>query len=296
MPLGILGPALVFGVQVGCVYSIVALGLSLIFGVIRVVNFAHGSVLMLFMYLGYFLWAGLGVDPYLSILICVPAAFGFGYAVQYRLIRPMFLREKSYVVEPLSVLMLMAGFDMILANGALLGFGPFYKTVTVDYSSIVFRSGYLSLNLPRLLVIPIVLALAFGVTRLLNRTELGNTIRAVGQNREAAAICGINVHHIYAITFAIGCAITALGGCVILPFFPIAPAIGLGLAIKAFIIVVLGGMGSIPGTLVAGIIIGMIESVGGQLIPANLTLIISLVVFLLIIFFRPKGIMGRIEV
>jgi len=296
MPAGVIGAAVVIGIQIGAVYSIVALGLSLIFGIVRVINFAHGSVLMLFMYLGYFLWLWFGIDPYLGILICVPAAFGFGYAVQYAFVKPMFLRERTYVVEPLSVLMLMAGFDMVLANCALLGFGPFVKLVNVDYSSIVFRMGFISLNLPRLLIIPIVFSLTFGVNRLLNRTELGNTIRAVGQNREASAVCGLNVHHIYALTFAIGCAITALGGCVMLPFYPILPNMGLGLAIKAFITVVLGGMGSIPGMLAAGMMLGTIESVVGLFMPANLTLIISLALFLLVIFFRPRGIMGRIEV
>jgi len=206
MPKEVIGAAIIMGLQMGCLYAVIALGLSLIFGIVRVINFAHGSALMLFMYLGYFLWAWWGIDPYLAMLITVPAAFGFGYLVQYLIIRPMFVREKAYVVEPLSVLLLMCGFDMVISNAALLGFGPFWKSIITSYSSNVIRWGTIIINQPRLTLVPIDVAATFGVYWLMNRTELGNTIRAVGQNREAAAICGINVHHIYALTFGIGCA------------------------------------------------------------------------------------------
>ena len=288
--------AVLTGIQAGCVYAAIALGLSLIFGIIRVINFAHGAVLVIFMYLGYFLWQGWGIDPYVGMLICAPAAFGFGYAVQHFINRPLFIRERAYVVEPLGILILMAGFDMVLSNITLLGFGPFVKSVSPAYATNSIALGGILLNVPRLIMVPIVVALIFGVYRLLNRTELGNQIRAVGQNREAAAICGLNVHHIYALTFGIGCAITAIAGSAMLPFYPITPYMGLGLAIKAFIVVVLGGMGSIPGMLAAGIIIGLVEGVVGQFVPATYAFIVSLVIFLLVIFFRPKGLMGRIGI
>jgi branched-chain amino acid transport system permease protein len=292
----VLAAAAVMGIQTGCMYAVIALGLSIIFGIIRVINFAHGAILMLFMYLGYYLWALWGIDPYLSILIVVPAAFGFGYAVQHILVRPMFVREKAYVVEPLGVLMLMAGFDMVLSNTGLIAFNPYVKSVAPDYAFNVIRIGFLTLNQSRITLVPIVIALVFGVYRLLNRTELGNTIRAVGQNREAAAICGINVHHIYALTFGIGCAVSALGGCAMLTFVPLEPSMGLPMAINAFIVVVLGGLGSIPGMLAAGIIIGLVETIGAQFITGTYAVLISLVIFILIILLRPRGLMGRIEV
>lgn len=291
-----LATAAVVGIQIGCMYAIIALGLSIIFGIIRVINFAHGSILMLFLYLGYYLWTLFGIDPYVAILICVPAAFGFGYAIQYGLIRRIFVRERAYVVEPLGVLMLMCGVDMVIANLGQIGFTPYVKSVQTAYSMNIIQVGGLTLNQPRTALVPIVIALAFGVYWLLNRTDLGNTIRAVGQNREAAAICGVNVHHIYALTFGIGCAITAFGGCAMLPFIPISPSMGLGLAIKAFIVVVLGGMGSIPGMLAAGIIIGLVESVGSQFMAGGFAVLIALAVFILIIVIRPRGLMGRIQV
>jgi branched-chain amino acid transport system permease protein len=130
----------------------------------------------------------------------------------------------------------------------------------------------------------------------MNHTGLGHRIRAVGQNREAAAICGINVHRIYATAFGLGCAITAFGGCATLPFYAVYPQMGMPLAIKAFIIVVLGGLGSVPGALLGGIIIGIVESVGGQFVFTTTAYIFSLVIFLVILFFKPRGLMGTIEV
>ena len=291
-----LSSALVLGIMLGCLYAVIAIGLSLIFGIIRVINFAHGSIAMIFLYLGFFLWQFWGIDPYLSLLIVVPAAFGFGYGVQHFLIRPMFVREKAYVVEPLGVLMLLAGVDLILTNGALLGFGPYTRAVNTSYSAATIHLGFLSVSTTRLILALIAVALTFGLSWMMNHTELGSRIRAVGQNREAAAICGINVHHVYAMAFGLGCAVTAFGGCATLPFYAIFPQMGMSLAIKAFIIVILGGLGSVPGALLGGIIIGVVESVGGQFVFATTATIFSLVIFLIILFFKPRGLMGTIEV
>jgi branched-chain amino acid transport system permease protein len=287
--------ALFAGLLVGGLYSVVAIGLSLIFGIIRVINFAHGSVLMASMYAGFWLWHFFRIDPYLSILVVVPLAFLSGYAVQHFLIRPMFQRERTYVVEPLGVLLLMAGLDMTLSNAALLFFKSDFRAVTVPYAAEAIRWGFLTIPVSRLVLLVISVLLAFGLSWLLSHTEFGNSIRAVGQNREAAALCGLNVYHIYALTFGLGCAVTAFGGCAMLPFYFIDPNMGLPLAIKSFIIVVLGGLGSIPGALVGGLIIGVVESVGGQFVPATSASIFSLIMFLFIVFFRPRGLLGLLE-
>lgn len=287
--------ALVAGILVGGLYAVVAIGLSLIFGIIRVINFAHGALLMVCMYAGFWLWYLWGIDPYIGMLIVVPLAFLLGYGIQHVLVRPMFLRERTYVVEPLGVLLLMAGLDMFLANAGLLAFRSDFRAVTVPYGAATIHLGFLTIGATRLILLVITLLLAFGLTWLLTRTELGNAIRAVGQNREASALCGLNVHHIFAITFGLGCIVIAFGGCAMLPFYFVEPYMGLPLAIKSFIIVVLGGLGSIPGALLGGIIIGVVESVGGQFVPATAAHIFSLVLFLLIVFFRPKGLMGILE-
>lgn len=290
--------AVVTGLQVGCIYALIALGLSLIFGIIRVINFAHGSMAVFFMYLGYILWKLWGINPYISIVIVAPIAFAFGFGVHHFLIRPLFVREKSYVIEPIGVLILMAGFDMVLSNAIMMVFKPFVRTVVLPFSPLRISVGSLTLilTLPHLIITGICVALVFGLSWLLNHTELGNVIRAVGQNREAAALCGVNVYRIHAITFGIGCAVTAVGGCAMIPFISLLPAMGLGLAIKSFIIVVLGGLGSITGVLIAGIIIGMLEVIVGQFIPASTAVIVSLIVFLVVLYFKPKGLRGVIEV
>jgi branched-chain amino acid transport system permease protein len=288
--------AIVTGILLGGLYAVIALGLNLIFGIIRVINFAHGSIMVIFMYLGFFLWYLLGIDPYVGMLIVVPIAFGFGYGVQHVLIRPMFVREKSYVVEPLGVLLLMAGLDMVISNSALQAFGARVWYVYGSAFMGTVHVGFLSMSKQRLIVVLVVVLLTVGVHWLLNHTNLGNRIRAVGQNREAAAICGINVHHIYALTFGLGCAVTAIGGCAALPFMPITPFAGMGLALRAFVVVILGGLGSIRGALLAGIIIGVVEMVGAHFTNSSIGSIIVFAIFLVIIVSRPKGLMGTIEV
>lgn len=287
--------ALIAGILVGGLYAVVATGLSLIFGIIRVINFAHGALLMVFMYAGFWLWHFFGIDPYISLIIVVPFAFVSGYAVQHFLIRPMFQRERTYVVEPLGVLLLMAGLDLALANGALLFFRSDFRAVQVAYASSAIQLGFVTIQTTRLILLVISVFLCFGLTWLLTRTELGNGIRAVGQNREAAALCGLNVYHIFAVTFGLGCAVAAFGGCAMLPFYFVDPNMGLPLAVKSFIIVVLGGLGSVPGALLGGLIIGVVESVGGQFVPATSASIFSMIIFLFIVFFRPKGLMGVLE-
>ena len=288
--------AVVTGILLGGLYAVIALGLNLIFGIIRVINFAHGSIMIILMYLGFFLWYLLGIDPYVGMLIVVPVAFGFGYGIQHVLIRPMFKREKSYVVEPLGVLLLMAGFDLVISNSAL---WAFQARVWYVYGSAFMGSvslGFLHLTKQRLIVVLVAVLLTAGVYWLLNHTSLGNRIRAVGQNREAAAICGINVHHIYALTFGLGCAVTAVGGCAVLPFMPITPFAGMGLALRAFVVVILGGLGSVRGALLAGIIIGVVETVGAHFTNSSIAAIIVFAIFLIIIVSRPKGLLGTIEV
>jgi branched-chain amino acid transport system permease protein len=289
----ILSFAVVNGLLLGGIYGGVALGLSLIFGVMRVVNFAHGSFLMLSLYLTYWCWSLLGLDPYLSVIITVPTMFVLGYLVQNVVISPLIRRERALVVEPLSALLLTAGVFLMLDNMALMFFGPDVRAVQTSYYMPSLMLGQIPVNAPRLIGALAAVVIAIGLSFWLRRSHMGRAIRATAQNRDAAAMSGINVPFVYAVTFGIGCALLGLFGSLIAPFIPITPSIGLAFGIKSFIVVVLGGLGSIPGCIVGGVVIGVFEAVASQYVTATSAAIGSLGLFILILLVRPQGIMGR---
>jgi branched-chain amino acid transport system permease protein len=278
--------------MLGGLYSAISIGLSLIFGVIRVINFAQGGFLMLAAYSSFWLWKFFRIDPYLSLVIVGPLFFVFGYAVQHWLIRPIFIREKALVVEPLGALLLTVGLDLVMANLALFFFGSEYRAVVSPFAFTTISLGFLEINFTRFFVFLMAFIITGGLYLLLNNTEMGMAIRSVGQNREAAALCGINVYRTYDLSFGIGIVAVALAAASFIPFIPVSPAMGGHLGIKSFIVVVLGGLGSIPGALIGGIILGVVESVGSLFVPGTTAYILSFVLFIIILLFRPKGIMG----
>ena len=285
--------AVINGLLLGGIYGGVALGLSLIFGVMRVINFAHGSFLMLAMYCSYLLWASLGVHPYVSILVTVPFLFAVGYVVQSVVISPLIRRERALVVEPTSALLLTAGVYLVVDNSVLMAFGPDVRSVTTDitYESI-FVAG-LPINMARLIGFAAAILVAFALSFWLKHSDMGRAIRATAQNRDAAAMSGINVPLIYNITFGLGCAVLGLFGALLVPFFSITPTIGLSFGIKSFLVVVLGGIGSIPGSILGGLLLGVFESVAAQFVTATSAAIFSFGLFIVILLMRPAGLMGR---
>lgn len=285
--------AVINGLLLGGIYGGVALGLSLIFGVMRVINFAHGSFLMLAMYCSYLLWASCGVHPYASILVTVPFLFAVGYMVQQVVISPLIRRERALVVEPTSALLLTAGVYLVVDNGVLMAFGPDVRSVTTDitYESI-FVAG-LPINLARLIGFAAAILVAVALSFWLNHSDMGRAIRATAQNRDAAAMSGINVPRVYNITFGLGCAVLGLFGALLVPFFSITPTIGLSFGIKSFLVVVLGGIGSIPGSILGGLLLGVFESVASQFVTATSAAIFSFGLFIVILLMRPAGLMGR---
>lgn len=295
MSFELLASSFVMGLILGGLYAAVAVGLSLIFGIIRVINFAHGAFLMMAMYSSFWLWYFFKINPYVSMIIVVPLFFFFGYAVQNFLIKPMFVREKALVVEPLGVLLLTAGLDMALSNLALLLFKSDYRAVISPLASTTIPLGFVDLNLPRFIVFLLAFVITGGFYWLMKNTELGIAIRSVGQNREAAALCGVNVYKIYNLTFGIGTAALAMAGAAMVPFYYINPAMGSPLAVKSFIVVVLGGLGSIQGALIGGLLLGVVESVTAQFVTATSSVIFSFLLFIIVLFTRPKGIMGVLE-
>jgi branched-chain amino acid transport system permease protein len=290
----LLASAAITGLILGGLYGAVAVGLSLIFGIIRVVNFAHGAFLMMAMYASFWLWHFFKISPYLSILFVGPLFFLFGYAVQDIIIKPMFVRERALVVEPIGVLLLMAGFDLVLSNLALLLFKSDYRAVTLAGVKGI-SLGFVDLNIPRLVVFLLAFAITGGIYWLLKYTHIGIVIRSVGQNREAAALCGINVYRIYNFTFGLGVAAVAVAGAAITPFYYVNPSMGLSLGVKSFIVVVLGGLGSVPGALLGGLILGLVESVAAQFVTATSSAIFSFLLFIIVMFWKPKGLAGVLE-
>lgn len=289
----ILGIAVVNGVVLGGLYGAIAIGLSVIFGVMRVINFAHGSFLMVGLFVPYWLWKLFGANPYLSALVAAPALFGLGYAIQATLIAPLYRRERAMVLEPISALMLTAGVGLIMDNLAFMAFGPDFRGITLDFASKALWIGeFLNINYARLIAFLVSLALTGLLSLFLVRTDLGRAIRSTAQNRDAAALCGINVMRIYNVTFGLGCAVLGIVGCLMIPFYPVSPSIGLAFGIRSFITVVLGGIGSIPGCILGGLVLGIVESVAAQFVTATSASIFSFVIFILVLFFRPTGLLG----
>jgi len=291
----ILLSAAVDGLLIGGMYGAVAVGLSLIFGVLRVINFAHGSMLMIGMFLVYWLWVLFGLNPYLSAVVAAPVLFLLGFCLQNYVISPLFRRERSGVVEPLSVLLVTVGVGLILDNGALLFFGADTRSISLPFASETLNLGAVILNWSRVLAFATSVAMTGALYLLLAKTEMGRAIRAVSQHRDAAALCGLNVYRIFAITFGLGAATLGVAASFLMPFYYVQPTVGSVFGIKSFIVVVLGGIGSIPGALLGGMIIGLIESVGGQFVTATSAAIFSFLVFIVVLLVRPKGLFGKLE-
>ncbi|WP_395346776.1 branched-chain amino acid ABC transporter permease [Variovorax sp. UC122_21] len=289
----VLGYAAINGILVGAMLGGIALGLSLIFGVMRIVNFAHGSFLMLAMYTAFWLQQRLGLDPYLSIAVAAPAMFALGYAVQALVIAPLVRRERALVVEPISALLLTAGVYILIDNLALMAFGPNVRSASSGIAVQTIMLGEFPINTLRLVSAVLPLLMALGLSLWLGRTDLGRAVRATASNRDAAAMSGIDVARIYNLTFGLGCATVAVMGCLIAPFIPVTPQVGLAFGIKSFIVVVLGGIGSIAGSLVGGVVIGLFESVASQFVATPTAAIFSLGLFIVILLLRPQGLMGK---
>ncbi len=255
-------------------------------------HFAHGSLLMVGMYVAY--WAVLltGMHPYLSLVVVVPVMFVFGYLLQGILIQPIFKSEKE-VREPITVIIVTTGVWYILDNLALLIFGPQYRNIQENpLRGKMLEIGDMMVSVPKLWGFFTALATALIIYLFLQKTRMGRAIRATSLDRDAASLQGINQYRIYNIAFGMGTAVAGVAGVTLVPFFNIFPTVGVLFDIKCFIIVVLGGLGSIGGALMGGMIIGVIESVGPQFMTATWTEAIVYALFLAFLFLKPSGLFG----
>jgi branched-chain amino acid transport system permease protein len=278
--------ALLNGVMFGAIYALVALGLTLIYGVLHIINFAHGAMLMLVMYAVYFLFNFLGIDPYVALIVIVPGSFFTGYGLY------MWGIGKMSHGKDQNILLITLGLSIIFENAALFFFSADMQVINVSYAYESLDLGILYLAYPKIISFVASLLICLLLWLLMAKTDMGKAIRAVAKEKQGARLVGIDVDHIYAVTYGIGIACLGAAGCLLLPSFYVDPYTGNIFVIIAFTIVVLGGMGSIVGALIGGFIIGITESVGGLFLGESLGQIGISLIFILILLFRPTGLFG----
>jgi branched-subunit amino acid ABC-type transport system permease component/ABC-type branched-subunit amino acid transport system substrate-binding protein len=279
------------GLMTGGIYALIGIGLTIIFGVMRVVNFAHGAMVMVAMYATYFLFAYLGVDPFLSILIVMPAMFLIGVLIERSLISPILKAPE------LNQILLTEGVSIVLINTALLMFTANYLTMTTSYAGATAQLGPVSVSLPQMAAFSIAIVITSALYFFLMRTDTGRRIRATAQDPEAAQILGVNIKRIQALTFGLGVAAAGAAGSLLMPiYYRVEPNAGSPFTLKAFVVVVLGGMGSVTGALVGGIVLGITESLGAVYISTGYKDAIGFVIFLLALTLKPSGLLGKSKV
>ena len=285
--LSILFPSLLNGVATGAIYALIALGLTLIYGVLHIVNFAHGAALMVALYGVYFLFTAWHVDPYLALPIMIVAMFCFGYGLQRFVIGRASHGKDEYI------LLVTLGIAIILENLALALFRSDTHSIDTAYTLATVDVFGALIALPKLIAFFGALAVSSALLLLIGRTQLGRAIRAVAREKQGARVVGIDVEHIYAMSFGIGMACLGAAACFLLPAYYVNPLVGNGFVLIAFTIVVLGGMGSFAGALIGGPIVGVVESLGGLWLGESLGQIGIFVIFIAVLLFRPQGLFGQ---
>lgn len=286
--LDILPQLIVSGILIGGVYGLMSIGLTLIFGVLRIVNFAQGEFIMLAMFGAFWLNQWFGIDPYVSILIVAPLVYLLGIATERLVVRP--------ILHAPHAMQIFATFavSVILQNLALTLWGPDYRSVQTAYSTTSFMVGDVSIAATSLFAFITALAMAAMLIVFLNKTREGRALRAMVQNRYAASLMGINTERLNRVAFGVGVACAAVAGCILTPIYYTFPGAGIDLIITAFVVVVLGGLGSVAGAIVGGLVIGITQTLTGFFISVEFKDLIALGLFLVILLVRPQGLFGRV--
>jgi len=275
------------GILTGLVYGLMALGLSVIFGVIRVVNFAHGEMMIIAMYLAVVLFSSFGLDPLLMMVPIAAVLFCIGYAMQWVLITPFIARPEH------SQFMLMIAVAIIIVNGLLMIFGPDAQSVQTSYAFDSFALGPLIVDATKLYAGLAAIVVAAALFAFFRYAPLGKAIRACADNHTGALVVGLDVKKLYALSFGLGAACVGAAGAIIVLIVDVTPPLGPAYTLLAFVIVIVGGLGSMPGALLGGVLIGLTEAIGGLLITPSAKTMLSYGVLVLVLLFRPQGIMGR---
>ena len=286
----ILLSALLNGLTTGAVYALIALGLTLIYGVLHIINFAHGASLMMALYGVYALKERWGIDPYVALPIMVPAMFVLGYAMQ-RIV----INRASHGKDE-NILLVTLGLSIVMENFALLFFKSDTRTIDTAYTLTTVAIGpeaaQVMVSLPKLVAFAGALVVSALLIVILQRTDLGRAIRAVAKEKQGARLMGIDVEHVYAMCFGLGLACLGAAACFLLPAYYVNPQVGNGFVLVAFTVVVLGGMGSFAGALLGGLLIGVVESFGGLFLGESLGQVGIFVIFIGVLLLRPEGFFG----
>jgi branched-chain amino acid transport system permease protein len=285
--LGDLATPLAMGILLGGLYSIIALGLSLIFGVVKEINIAHGDLVILGSYFGYVVMTVIGIDPILSLIIGIPIFFGIGFAIQ------KYLLNRAFRISMDATLIIAFGISIILESTYQLVWTPLSRGLTTSYALASFSAGPIHVPLVYLLDLIVAIVVMFVLSEFLRRTYLGVAIRAAAQDWKAAQLMGINTNRVYALTFGIATALAAVAGIFLGLTFPFTPVSGMSFLIIALGVVVLGGLGSIAGTLVAGIAFGLAQTLGGYFFGVAAQMLVAYTMVLVVLAVIPRGIFGR---
>jgi len=279
--------ALLSGLMLGGVYALIAVGLTLIFGVMDIINFAHGEFLMFGMYGAFFASVLLGIDPYVSAVLALPIFFAIGWGIHATLIRPVV--GKSHAIQ----ILLTLGLSLLMQALAQFLFSADFQSLKVPYADATLEMGGARIAWTRVAAFAISIGLCAGLWVFLQRTDTGKALRACAEEHEGSLTVGIDLERMYKIAFGLGIACVAVAGVVMTPFLYTAPVVGPKFTLIAFVIVVLGGLGNIPGAVIGALIVGVVESVGALVMPSpSLKDLAVYVLFIAVLLFRPQGLFG----
>ena len=287
MDAALIGQGLLSGLLFGGVYSLMAVGLTLIFGVMRVVNFAHGDMMVWGMYLAWMLATRLGVDPYAGFVLCAGGLFVVGFVVQRTLV------DRIVDAPHEMQILLMLGVALVLENAALVAFGPDPQRVRSALTASTLWLGPIFVDVGRLVTFGLAVLLTGALYLFLARTPLGRSVRAAADNPYGALVIGTDVRRVYAVAFGIGAACVGAAGALVSPILPFQPAGGLSLSVASFNIVIIGGMGSLLGAFVGGLLVSVAESMGAVFLAPSMKELVSFSLLIAILLFRPAGLFGK---
>lgn len=281
--------ALIDGIMIGGVYAMISIGLTLVFGIMGIVNFAHAEFLMLGMFIAYYAWAWLGLDPLLAAPLSFVIVFSLGCVLQRLLFR------RILKAPEISQIFLTVGLLIVLENTALWVFGSNYRSVTTPYQTSSLSLGPIFINVPYLFAFLMSAVCGTALWLFLRQSWFGRAMRATAQDPMASTLMGINADRMHMLAFGLGVGLTAFGGAVILPYLTASPTVGGQFVILMFTVVVLGGLGSVAGAVVGGLAVGVIQSLSALAFPIQLQNLVLFVVFIAVLVVRPQGLLGDVR-